>query len=160
MNVLIIRTSRTKINFFTKMSYFQMNSLTKINSLLKWMRILKRTVYHNQHFRIRTMRIEIPQLRYEIASYIYQWNVSFPSCVSKTMPKCGSIIRSSLPEVLCNKGVLRNFAKFTGNHLCQSLFFNKVAGLGPATRDPGTPFHRGHLLWLLLSHSRLSLYSC
>ena len=27
------------------------------------------------------------------------------------------------------KGVLRNFAKFTGKHLCKSLFFNKVAGL-------------------------------
>ena len=26
--------------------------------------------------------------------------------------------------------VLRNFTKFTGKHLCQSLFFNKVAGLG------------------------------
>ena len=26
------------------------------------------------------------------------------------------------------KGALRNFAKFTGKHLCQSLFFNKVAG--------------------------------
>ena len=26
------------------------------------------------------------------------------------------------------KGVLRNFSKFTQNHLCQSLFFNKVAG--------------------------------
>ena len=27
------------------------------------------------------------------------------------------------------KGVLKNFAKFTGKNLCQSLFFNKVAGL-------------------------------
>ena len=27
------------------------------------------------------------------------------------------------------KTVLRNFAKFTGKHLCQSLFLNKVAGL-------------------------------
>ena len=26
------------------------------------------------------------------------------------------------------KGVLRNFTKFTGKQLCQSLFFNKVAG--------------------------------
>ena len=26
------------------------------------------------------------------------------------------------------KVVLRNFTKFTGNHLCQSLVFNKVAG--------------------------------
>ena len=28
------------------------------------------------------------------------------------------------------KGVLRNFAKFTGKQLCQRLFLNKVAGLG------------------------------
>ena len=41
--------------------------------------------------------------------------------------------RSSLPEVFCKKGDLRNLAKFTGKHLCQSLFFNKVAGLRPAT---------------------------
>ena len=27
------------------------------------------------------------------------------------------------------KVVFRNFTKFTGKHLCQSLFFNKVAGL-------------------------------
>ena len=33
--------------------------------------------------------------------------------------------RSSRPELFCKKGVLRNFAKFTGKHLCQSLFFNK-----------------------------------
>ena len=41
--------------------------------------------------------------------------------------------RSSLPEVFCKKGVLRNFAKFKGKHLYQRLLFNKVAGLGPAT---------------------------
>ena len=33
------------------------------------------------------------------------------------------------PEVFCKKGVLRNFAKFTGKHQRQSLFFNKVADL-------------------------------
>ena len=31
------------------------------------------------------------------------------------------------------KGVLRNFAKFTGKDLCRGLFFNKVADLKPAT---------------------------
>ena len=30
-------------------------------------------------------------------------------------------------------GVLENFAKFTGKHLCESLFFNKVAALSPVT---------------------------
>ena len=29
------------------------------------------------------------------------------------------------------KDVLRNFTKFTGKHLCQSLFFNKVTSLRP-----------------------------
>ena len=33
--------------------------------------------------------------------------------------------RSSLPEVFFKKGFLRNFAKFTWKHLCQSLFFQK-----------------------------------
>ena len=33
--------------------------------------------------------------------------------------------RSSSPEVFCKKVVFRNFAKFTGNYLCQSLFFKR-----------------------------------
>ena len=33
------------------------------------------------------------------------------------------------PEVFYKKVVLRSFTKFTGKHLCQSLFLNKVAGL-------------------------------
>ena len=32
------------------------------------------------------------------------------------------------PEMLYKKIVLKNFAKITGKHLCQSLFFNNVAG--------------------------------
>ena len=36
--------------------------------------------------------------------------------------------RSSHRKCSVRKDVLRNFAKFTGNHLRQSLFFNKVAG--------------------------------
>ena len=42
-------------------------------------------------------------------------------------------VRSSRLEVFCRKGVLRNFAKFTGKHLRQSLSLNKVAGLRPGT---------------------------
>ena len=32
------------------------------------------------------------------------------------------------PEVFCKKGIFRKFAKFTGKHLCQTHFLNKVAG--------------------------------
>ena len=69
-------------------------------------------------------------------------------------------------EAVRKKGVLRNFAKFTGKHLCQSLFFNKVVGLRPATllkkrlwrrcfpvnfvKFLRIPFLTEHLWWLLL----------
>ena len=43
--------------------------------------------------------------------------------------RASSIIRSSRPGAFCKNDVLKNFAKFTGNHLCQS----KTAGLRPAT---------------------------
>ena len=40
------------------------------------------------------------------------------------------------------KGVLRNFVKFTGKHLLQSHFFNKFAGLRPATLFTKRPWYR------------------
>ena len=42
-------------------------------------------------------------------------------------------LKSSHRRCSVRKGVLRNFAIFTGKHLYQSLFFNKVAGLRSAT---------------------------
>ena len=33
----------------------------------------------------------------------------------------------NVEECSVKKGVLKNFAKFTGKHQCQSLFFNRVA---------------------------------
>ena len=66
--------------------------------------------------------------------------------------------RSSRPVAFCKKGVIRNFAKFTGKYLCQSL--------RPATllkkslwhmcfpvnfpKSLRTPFFTEHLRWLLL----------
>ena len=36
-------------------------------------------------------------------------------------------------DVFFKKYVFRNFAKFTGKHQCQSLYFDKVAGMRTAT---------------------------
>ena len=79
-------------------------------------------------------------------------------------------VQKQPPEVFCEKGVLRNFAKFTGKHLCLSLFLNEVEGLRPAAlfrKRLGhscfpanfveflkTPFLTKHLRWLLLNVSR------
>ena len=37
------------------------------------------------------------------------------------------------PEVFYKNGVLKNFANLTRKHMYQSPFFNKLAGLKPAT---------------------------
>ena len=42
-------------------------------------------------------------------------------------------IRSSHQRCSVRKGVLGNFTRFTGKHLYQVLFFNKVADPEPAT---------------------------
>ena len=76
------------------------------------------------------------------------------------------LVRSSRQEVFCKKGVLRNLAKFTGKHLCQSLILNKVTILRPAAlfkkrfwhscfpvnfaKFLRTHFFAEHLWWLLL----------
>ena len=52
------------------------------------------------------------------------------------------LYRSSRPEVFCKKGVLEKATTFTGKHLRQSLFFNKVAGLRPATLLKNKLWHR------------------
>ena len=58
------------------------------------------------------------------------------------------IWRSSHQRCSVRKGVVGNFGKFTEQHLCQSLLFNKVAGLNLQLywkRDPGTGIFR----WIL-----------
>ena len=80
-----------------------------------------------------------------------------------------AVNKSSPPDVFCKKGVLRNFAEFTGKYLCQSLFFNKVAGLRPETllkkrltllfsceicEFLRIPFLIEYLQWLLLSKQK------
>ena len=75
--------------------------------------------------------------------------------------------------MFCEKDVYRNFAKFTGKHLCQTLFFNEVATLRPASllkkrlwhkffrvnfvKFLRIPFFIEHLWWLLLEFLLASL---
>ena len=69
--------------------------------------------------------------------------------------------------MFCKKGALKNFAKSTGKHMCQSFFFNKVASIRLATLFKNrlwhmcfpvnfrkflrTPFFIEYLLWVLLA---------
>ena len=69
-------------------------------------------------------------------------NVETTAKVVATIVKILPIYRSIHKRCFIKKGVLKNFAKFTGKHLCQSLFFNKVAGLKPATLLKKRLWHR------------------
>ena len=88
------------------------------------------------------------------------WNINFVST-----KLCINFYWSSRPKKFFKKVVLRNLTKFTGKHLCQSLFFNKVAGfslqlyLKEALAQLFScefceifknPFFKEHLRWLLL----------
>ena len=104
----------------------------------------------------------VPNYRHRICSWVLcwfkEWKVGFSEIQIQLLN-----FRSSRPEVFCKKGVVRNFAKFTGKHLCQSLFFNKVAGLRPTTFPANfakflrTPCFIEHLRWLLLKFVRRCL---
>ena len=69
--------------------------------------------------------------------------------VSQNLPNLGTFhermyqfSKSSCSKVFCKKGVLGNFTRFTGKHLCQNLFFKLVAGPRPATLLKKVPWHR------------------
>ena len=68
--------------------------------------------------------------------WLLKFSVRFFSPIYRSLFVSGKyILRSYLYSeaatraVLLKRRVLRNFAKFTGKHMCQALFFNKVAGL-------------------------------
>ena len=105
----------------------------------------------------------MPMILNEIScvKYDHYWIICFQNF------KVFAQLNNSRPGVFCKKGVLKNFTKFTGKYLCQSLFFNKVACLRPATllkkrlwhrcfpvnfvKFSRTPFSIEHVRWLLLT---------
>ena len=94
-----------------------------------------------QRFNYNESRIVLPQkhlmkkiLRLD-KYWLINWGKLFPhekeSLKRPIMPlkRLIAICRSSRPEVFCKKGILRNFTKFTGKHLRQTLFFIKKVSL-------------------------------
>ena len=54
---------------------------------------------------------------------MYPWSIFMEFCWTENKP----ILSRSHRRCSIKKVALKNFPKFTGKHLCQSLFFNKVA---------------------------------
>ena len=69
---------------------------------------LRKLIISNDQQRMERLKVQIYS--------IFHWRVG--------------LLRSSHRGCSMKKGVHKNFAKSTGKHQCQSLFFNKVAGWG------------------------------
>ena len=98
--------------------------------------------------------------------FVCKWDVAIMWNFLHILSRYNNSWQKQPPEV--KKDVFRNFAVFTEKHqLCQRLFFNKVAGLRPATSLEKSLWHKcfpvnfakflrtlfftEHLRWLLLS---------
>ena len=99
--------------FKTRISWLRIWSYTELMrvSLCKFFNKIFTKFWENDRF-----------LRIFLYIYLQKSAHSFQS-----FTKCFS--RSNHRRCSLRNGVLKNFAKFTGKHLCQSHFFNKVAGL-------------------------------
>ena len=90
------------------------------------------------------------------------WNSAmFPIMFYKLLNAISTVFvffRSSLPEVFCKKSVHRNFAKFTEKRLCQSLFFDKIAGFRPSILLKKCLFVLSHTLHVTLFTTTSTLF--
>ena len=77
----------------------------------------------NKKFSKRSFLTYIPAL---VISFLLHDNLIHKLWVDLINDRCSHL------DVFCKKLVLRNFAKFTAKHLCQSFFINKVEGFRPA----------------------------
>ena len=60
-----------------------------------------------------------------LANWIISTNKTSVNAATRLVFRILPIIRSSRPEVFCEKGVLRNFAKFTGKHAAPATLLKK-----------------------------------
>ena len=86
---------------------------------------------------IRPMKVTLLKMRYQIQIL---W--SLLNFDQKQTTEILTVVRSSHQRCSVTKVVLRNFTKFTGKHLYQRLFFNKVAGLRRTTSLKKSLWHK------------------
>ena len=89
-----------------------------------------------RHFQIRLLLWEMQVVRYFLCVRILVKN-HWTDCWIVTV----AYLKSSHQRPSVKKGALKNFANFTGKHLCWSVFSIKLQARGPATflrRDSNT----------------------
>ena len=84
------------------------------------------------HHRINT--VVFFNMHYAIILYTFMYLHFIDTFITDTfMYLYMYLYQKQLQKMFCKKRCSQNFAKFTGRHQCQGLFFNKVAGIRPPT---------------------------
>ena len=100
---------------------------------------ISKNTFFNEHLRWLLLNAHVEDLKKRFYEKAYPDNLFKEQVVralrgtpsnENSSKKVKGVLLEAVTEVFC-KGVLRNFAKFTGKHLCQSLFFSNVADLRP-----------------------------
>ena len=115
-----------------------LNVINKINSRLKFLHRKNRFLTPALH---RLLFNALIQSHFDYASSAWYPNLTL-KMKNKIQIKYSNKCKSTRLEIIWKKGILRKFTKFTGKYMCQSLFFNKVPGLRPATLLKKRLWHR------------------
>ena len=165
--------------YIKKINMNHLSLRTQLKTLHVWITVspseytLRKNDHHVLFYKLDENKMSIPEVTdcTRMSNLFPKWRLShylngfameeIVVCFAKVCLKTFLLIYSHELEAVVQrcavkKGILRNFAKFTGKYLCQGLFLNKVAGLRhwyfPVNfaKSLRTPFFTEHLWWLLL----------
>ena len=111
--------------YFVRREFFKIFVLSQC--IVYWTSFQKTPTYTYQKTLFLTLLLLVFKI-VESLKCLFKYFISTKLCFHYGLTHFMS--RSSHSEVFCKKGVLKNFAKSTGKHLCQSLFLNKVTNWG------------------------------
>ena len=121
----------TKIHLMRRSIWYHLNNLKDVKNthgrvlllvkLHAWVFFMFLTLFHRCCSRL------LNGTKSRNASHLVK--MEWYSNTEHTISSSTHFVRGWHPKVFCEEGFLKNSAKFKGKHLCQSLFFNKVAGL-------------------------------
>ena len=125
----------------TKLQFHMLSFLTEVTSWHCPFNIYQHSKYMGKSSRIFWLMSEAyskpcyTSNMIHFAKIVNSFQLSVVNCLRKKLylrSLKGINLWMIFAEAFYKKSVLRNFSKFTGKHLCQSLFPNKIADLRPA----------------------------
>ena len=131
---LMYTLTRNQISTYTKLNLSLTGSIYLVVLPLEMQKRLKQTKVYHMFFHFVWKEKTHKPLKVAAAKPLFSsecviGKTCFDECFLFHIITGRYFFRSSHRRCSMKKGVLGNFAKFTGKHLCQSLFLKKITGL-------------------------------